>query len=108
MVQGDIHSASLAISNRREQASISKLGESTMQSKNEPLTKRITISIEESIRDDLNFITQELNINRSSLVRDLLLDWMISRKLVFQSALRQPNSQAIKNVIGYDISQEKQ
>ena len=70
------------------------------------LTKRITVSIEECLRDDLDFLTDELNINRSSLVRQLLLDWMVSRKLLFQTAEKRPSSQPIKDAIGYSIGDE--
>lgn len=70
------------------------------------LTKRITVSIEECLRDDLNFLTDEMNINRSSLIRQLLLDWMISRKLLFQSAEKRPNSEPIKKAIGYSIGDD--
>ena len=69
-------------------------------------TKRITISIEECLRDDLNYLTKELNINRSSLIRQLILDWMISRKLVFQCAVREPSSQPINDAIGYSIGDD--
>ena len=66
-------------------------------------TERITVSVEESLRDDLNYLTGELNINRSALIRDLILEWMISRKMVFQSADREPSSQPMKDAIGYSI-----
>jgi hypothetical protein len=67
------------------------------------LTKRITVSIEESLRDDLNFLTEQLNINRSSLIRGLILNWMISRKLSFQTADVDPKSQPLKQAIGYSV-----
>ena len=65
------------------------------------LTKRITVSIEESLRDDLNFLTEELDINRSSLIRGLIMNWMISRKFVFQSAEIEPTNQPLKKAIEY-------
>ena len=66
-------------------------------------SERITVSVEVSLRDDLNFLTDELNINRSALIRDLILDWMISRKVVFQSADSVPSSPQMKDAIGYLI-----
>ena len=74
-----------------------------MQATKPVYTERITVSVEVSLRDDLNFLTDELNINRSALIRDLILDWMISRKLMFQSADREPSSQQMKDAIGYSI-----
>ena len=56
------------------------------------MEKRITISVLTDIRDDLNFLTEALNINRSSLIRQLILDWMISRKNVFQEKNSTPSS----------------
>ena len=64
------------------------------------LTKRITVSIEEDLRDDLNFLTDVLDINRSSLIRGLIMSWMISRKVVFQSADIEPKCKTIKKAIG--------
>ena len=69
------------------------------------LTKRITVSIEESLRDDLNFLTEELDINRSSLIRGLILNWMISRKVVFQSADVDPKSPTLVKAIGYSTGE---
>ena len=66
-------------------------------------TERITVSVEETLRDDLNYLTGELNINRSALIRGLILEWMISRKMVFQSADIEPSSQSMKDAIGYSI-----
>ena len=66
-------------------------------------TERITLSVEKSLRDDLNYLTGELNINRSALIRELILDWMISRKMVFQFADREPISQLMKDAIGYSF-----
>lgn len=57
--------------------------------------------MEKPFRDDLNFMTNELNINRSALVRGLLLDWMVSRKMVFQLAEKEPADQALKAAIAY-------
>ena len=74
-----------------------------MQATKPVYTERITVSIEVSLRDDLNFLTDELNINRSALIRDLILEWMISRKLIFQSADREPSSPQMKDAIGYSI-----
>ena len=70
------------------------------------LTKRITISIEEELRDDLNFLTENLDINRSALVRSLLINWMIAHKLSFQTELRPPSSKQLQDAIGYDINEE--
>ena len=56
------------------------------------MEKRITVSVLTGIRDDLNFLTEALNINRSSLIRQLILDWMISRKNVFQERGSTPSS----------------
>lgn len=67
------------------------------------LTKRITVSIEETLRDDLNFLTEQLNINRSSLIRGLILNWMISRKLSFQTADVDPKSRPLQQAIGYSV-----
>ena len=69
------------------------------------LTKRITVSIEENLRDDLNFLTQELDINRSSLIRGLILNWMLSRKVVFQSAEADPKSPTLIKAIGYSTGE---
>lgn len=69
------------------------------------LTKRITVSIEETLRDDLNFLTEQLNINRSSLIRGLILNWMISRKLSFQTADVDPKSLALQQAIGYSVGE---
>jgi len=65
--------------------------------------ERITVSVEESLRDDLNYLTNELNINRSALIRELILDWMISRKKLFQYGDKEPSSQPMKKAIGYSI-----
>lgn len=66
-------------------------------------TERITVSVEESLREDLNYLTGELNINRSALIRELILDWMISRKTLFQYRDKEPSSQPMKKAIGYSI-----
>lgn len=77
-----------------------------MNQKTPRLEKRITISIEEELRDDLNYLTAELDINRSSLVRSLLIDWMIQRKMTFQFNVRPPSSKQLKDAIGYDINED--
>ena len=66
---------------------------------NQRFPKRITISVAEDVRDDLNFITDSLNINRSSLLRQLILDWMISHKEVFQDNISAPSSDQMQNAI---------
>ena len=76
-----------------------------MYQQNPVFTKRITFSIEESLRDDLNFLTEELNMNRSSLIRGLLINWMASKKLIFQCAVQEPYSQEMKDAIGYSIAE---
>ena len=69
------------------------------------LTKRITVSIDENLRDDLNFLTEELDINRSSLIRGLILNWMLSRKVAFQSADVDPKSPTLVKAIGYSTGE---
>ena len=66
-------------------------------------TERITVSVEASLRDDLNYLTGELNINRSALIRELILDWMITRKALFEYSDKEPSSQPMKDAIGYSI-----
>ena len=67
------------------------------------LEKRITVSVDENLRDDLNHLTEELNINRSSLIRGLIVNWMISKKLVFECHWQEPRSQLMKDAIGYSM-----
>ena len=74
-----------------------------MEQNNPQFPKRITISISEDIRDDLNYLTEEMNINRSSLIRGLIVNWMVSKKLTFQFKYQEPRSQLMKDAIGYSM-----
>ena len=75
---------------------IMKLSRSTL------VGSRITVSIDDHLRDDLNFLTDELNINRSALIRDLILQWTISRRMVFNQPEKNID-QFLKNGIGYAV-----
>lgn len=64
----------------------------TMRNNKPLLAKRISFSIEEPLLNDLNTICDISDINRSSIIRKLVLEWMLSRTISFLYQDLEPES----------------